>query len=101
MLHRLGVITQSLATLPLPAASVDVVAHQLVSLLSQPMEWGIVSLAPSQLTLIDILALEDTVSPPLRIISDESFSDILHRAFDDPVLRPLLTPLMALADMKK
>lgn len=101
LLRRLGVISQSLATLPLPAAPVDVVAHQLVSLLSQSMEWGVVSLAPSQLTLIDILALEDTVSPPLRIISDESFSDVLHRAFDDPVLRPLLTPLMALADMKK
>ncbi|MBO4430195.1 MAG: AMP-binding protein [Bacteroidaceae bacterium] len=101
LLHRLSVISQSLAALPFPAAPVDVVAHQLVSLLKQPMEWGIVSLAPSQLTLIDILALEDTVSPPLRIISDESFSDVLHRAFDDPVLRPLLTPLMALADMKK
>ena len=101
LLHRLGVISQSLATLPFPAAPVDVVAHKLVSLLKQPMEWGIVSLAPSQLTLIDILTLEDAASPPLRIISDDSFSDVLHRAFDDPVLRPLLTPLMALADMKK
>lgn len=101
LLHRLGVISQSLATLPLPAAPVDVVAHRLVSLLTQPMEWGIVSLAPSQLTLIDILAHENAGSPPLRIISDDSFSDVLHRAFDNPVLRPLLTPLMALADMKK
>ena len=101
LLHRLGVISQSLAALPFPAAPVDVVAHRLVSLLSQPMEWGIVSLAPSQLTLIDILAHENAGSAPLRIISDDSFSDVLHRAFDDPVLRPLLTPLMALADMKK
>ena len=101
LLHRLGVVSQSLSTLPLPAAPVDVVAHQLVSLLSQPMEWGIVSLAPSQLTLIDILAHENAGSPPLRVISDKSFSDVLHRAFDDPVLRPWLTPLMALADMKK
>ena len=99
LLRRLGVISQSLAALPLPAAPVNVVAHQLVSLLTQPMEWGIVSLAPSQLTLIDILALEDTDSPPLRIISDESFSDVLHHTFDTPTLRPLLTPLMALVDL--
>ncbi|MBR5656053.1 MAG: AMP-binding protein [Prevotella sp.] len=104
LLRRLGVVSQTLATLPLPAAPVDVVAHQLVSLLSQPMDWGLVSLAPTQMTLVGLFNLETTNSsqqqkPPIRIVSDESFADAIRRAFDDPTLRPMLTPLMALADM--
>ena len=104
LLRRLGVVSQSLSTLPLPTAPVDIVAHQLVSLLSQPMDWGMVSIAPSQLTLIDLFAFETTNSlqqkkSTLDIVSDESFSNVLQRAFNDPTIRPMLTPLMALADM--
>ena len=34
-----------------------------------------------------------------RLVSDAEFRETLRRAFADSALRPLLTPLMALADM--
>ena len=34
-----------------------------------------------------------------RLVSDAEFRVILRRVFTDPALRPLLTPLMALADI--
>ena len=104
LLHRLGVVGESMAGASFPACRVDTVAQWLVGLLSRKMEWGIVTPPSSSLTLLDILNMQHTnisqSSVPLpRLVPDAEFRAALHRAFKDPALRPLLTPLMALADM--
>ena len=104
LLHRLGVVGESMAGTSFPACRVDMVAQWLVGLLSRKMAWGIVTPPSSSLTLLDILNMQHAnifqSSVPLpRLVSDTEFRAALHRAFKDPALRPLLTPLMALADM--
>ena len=80
----------------------DVVAQWLVGLLAREMEWRIVTPPSSRLTLLDIMKMQQTnlsQSSLPRLVSDAEFRETLRRAFADPALRPLLTPLMALADM--
>ena len=105
LLRRLGVVGESIASMKFPAESVDVVANQLVSLLGISLvsprreKLRLVSLSSQRLTLMEIMEKE-SLSPSMpRIVFDSEFSATLHRAFADPTLRPLLTPLMALADM--
>jgi hypothetical protein len=102
LLSRLGVVGESIASASFPAYRVDVVAQWLVGLLAREMEWGIVTPPSSRLTLLDIMKMQQTnLSQSFlpRLVSDAEFRETLRRAFADPALRPLLTPLMALADM--
>lgn len=102
LLSRLGVVGESTASVSFPAYRVDVVAQWLVGLLAREMEWRIVTPPSSRLTLLDIMKMQQTnfsQSSLPRLVSDAEFRETLRRAFADPALRPLLTPLMALADM--
>ena len=105
LLRRLGVVGESIAHVKFPAECVDVVAMQLVSLLGNSLvsprreKLRLVTLSSQRLTLMEIMEKEGDSSCMPRIVSDSEFSAALRRAFADPTLRPLLTPLMALADM--
>ena len=105
LLRRLGVVGESIARVKFPAECVDVVAHQLVSLLGDSLssprreKIRLVTLSSQRLMLMEIMEKEGNSPCIPRIVSDSEFSATLHRAFTDPTLRTLLTPLMALADM--